>query len=280
MMIANDRYIIVKDEKILKDFLKEIGVDEMSVLESCFICTSFRSKKLPEDQKGKFARKMREIFLTKYLKKNSKGVFEYEEAINRIYELEIPKRACTYNIGTPDEFCLPQSSLVCFISPNPSKEVDVAIEHMENTLDLIKEYIHAPNKENSAYKLAHTNTDFRGERARIINKKYFDIDIDVDYKKEDLNEVKSIIKDTLQKSKSLKDLKGILIQTSGGFHTLIKCCCLCGDPKKIIQELLTNLKSKCTFKGVNPIEYKRGGFFCPLPGTLQYGSHLLTYEII
>ena len=81
----------------------------------------------------------------------------------------------------------------------------------------------------------------------------------------------------MHKTKYLKNLKGILVQSSGGFHTLIKNCCLCGNPHFIINELTNNLKQKFVLKGEKPIVFTSNGL-CPLPGTLQYGSIIVTYE--
>ena len=272
-----DRYEVVKDEGIIHGFLKAIGAEEMNKGETFYICTSFRPKKIDEDKRAKYGKKIRQIYLTKFLKKNDKGEFNMEDSINKLYELEVPKRAQTYYIGTPDEFCLPQSAMVCYIIPNPSKEFDVSISHMESTLEIIKEFVHSPNNNDLGNRLCHHNGDFRSERSKFVNKKWIDFDIDVEYKEENVKEVKSIIKETMHKTKYLKNLKGILVQSSGGFHTLIKNCCLCGNPHFIINELTNNLKQKFVLKGEKPIVFTSNGL-CPLPGTLQYGSIIVTYE--
>ena len=269
-----DRYQIVADEKILKDFLVALGCNELSKLESYLVVTSFRSKKLNDEERKKLGARNREMYLTKNLKVDRKGVFDLEAAVNKIYELEVPIRALTYNIGTPDEISLPQKAMVCYICPNPSKEVDVAIEHMESTLDIVKNYIHASDKGDSANQLAHHNTDFRSERSKLLNRKWVDFDIDIECSKDNRYSVKNIIKVVIDNSPELKNPKCLIVETAGGFHVLVKKDCLKGNPRNICESFIRNFEG---WGKVKEVDYKAEGYL-PLVGTYQYSEHIVTFE--
>lgn len=270
----NSRYQIVADETILKNFLTALGVDELTRLESLLVVTSFRSKKLTDIERSKLGARNREMYLTKTLKVDRKGNFDYEGAVNKIYELEVPIRALTYHIGTPDEISLPQKALVCYICPNPSKEVDVAIDHMESTLDIVKNYIHASSKDDSANQLAHHNTDFRSERSKLLNRKWVDFDIDMEYPKENEEQIKGIIKDVIREAPELKNPKTLIVHTAGGFHILTKKDCLKGNPKNVCEAFIRKLDG---YGKVKEVDYKAASYV-PLCGTTQYGNHIVTFE--
>lgn len=272
--MLQETFEVVRDENILKDFLRKLGADELSNLESYLIVTAFRSKKLSATERSNLGARNREMYLTKNLKKHSNKPFDYEGAVNKIHELEVPVRALTFNTDTSEKVQLPQKALVCYIQPNPSKEVDVAIEHMESTLDIVKNYIHASDKNDSANQLAHHNTDFRSERSTCMNKVWVDFDIDIpDSKTWDKMSAENVIK------KALKDsffCKKLLIRSSGGWHALVQKSGIHENPHEFCKKLGQDILSA---SGIIPkeIEYKNTRYV-PLPGTVQYGEHLVTFE--
>lgn len=272
--MLQETFEVVRDENILKDFLRKLGADELSNLESYLVVAAFRSKKLSATEKSNLGARNREMYLTKNLKKHSNKPFDYEGAVNKIHELEVPVRALTFNTDTSEKVQLPQKALVCYIQPNPSKEVDVAIEHMESTLDIVKNYIHASDKENSANQLAHHNTDFRSERSTCMNKVWVDFDIDIpDSRTSDKKLAEDAIKKVLDDSFLCKKL---LIRSAGGWHALVQKSGIHENPYNICKKLSQNILSA---SGILPkeVEYKSTGYV-PLPGTVQYGEHLVTFE--
>lgn len=281
-------YEIVKDEEMLKSFLKDIGAENIDKTESLLVMTAFRSKKLTEEEKQKLGARAREMYLTKNLKKDHKGIFDFESALNKVYELEVPKRALTYNIGTPDEIALPQNALVCYISPNPSKEIDVALDHMKTTLDIVENMIHSGDPQNSKNQLAHHNTDFRSERSKFTRKVWVDFDVDISNMEEIGRKVLASVIRTAVKTEVLaeeplkknifKNPKGFIIQSAGGVHILVDKNCLCGNPNIFCEELKKWLETGgCEIK---EIDFKSGNGYVPLPGCSQFGNHLVTYEKI
>jgi hypothetical protein len=273
---------------MIKNFLKDIGAADIDKTESYLVMTAFRSKKLTDEEKQKLGARAREMYLTKNLKKDHKGIFDFESALNKVYELEVPKRALTYNIGTPDEISLPQNALVCYINPNPSKEIDVALDHMKTTLDIVENMIHSGDPQNSKNQLAHHNTDFRSERSKFTRKVWVDFDVDIANIEEIGRKVLAGVIRTAVKTEELcveplkknifKNPRGFIIQSAGGVHVLVDKNCLCGNPNIFCEELKKWLETGgCKIK---EIDFKSGNGYVPLPGCLMMGSHLVTYERI
>ena len=270
-------YQIVKDEEHLKSFLSWIGIAELQTTESLLVNVSFRSKKLSDEERKALGARNREMYMTKQLRPSRNGKVDIEHCINKFYELEVPVRALTYNIGKPDQVSLPQGALVCYICPNPSLESDVAIEHLISTIDILKNYVHASDKANALDQLAHHNTDFRSERSRLVKKNWIDFDIDLEDKL--LTPIHTTIIRTVltEQCPELHNTHGFILNTSGGFHVLISKECLQGNPENICKKLSKELGEVATVKEV---DYKSGGFYVPAPGTLQYGQHTVTFERI
>ena len=96
--------------------------------ETYFVNTAFRSKKLTEKEKSKLGAKNREVYLTKYIRGSDNNRVDEESAIQKMYELEVPYKALTFNKGTEEEITFPQSAMVTFICCNPSIEEKVAMQ--------------------------------------------------------------------------------------------------------------------------------------------------------
>ena len=92
-----------------------------------------------------------------------------------------------------------------------------------------------------------------------------------------MDTVKDLIKQTIHHAEQLQNITGLLVRTSGGFHVLISKKSLRGNPYDIVKLLTTTLQTIVTEDNV-VVEYKKGGFFVPTPGTIQYGRHLVTFE--
>lgn len=284
-----DRYQVVSDEKELKSFIELIsGKAGIQRSESFLVNTAFRSKKLSDQERKRLGARNREMYMTKHLRCDHKGNFDTEEAVNKFYELEVPIRALTYNVGTPDEIHLPQHALVCYTCPNPSQETEVALEHLISTVDILRNYVKAADKTNAENQLAHHNTDFRSERSKNVRKVWIDFDVDIANIEEIGRKVLASVIRTAVKTEELcveplkknifKNPKGFIIQSAGGVHILVDKNCLCGNPNIFCEELKKWLETGgCEIK---EIDYKSGGFYVPTPGTLQYGKHTVTFEKI
>ena len=268
-------YKIVEDGNILKNFLKIITKD-LTPTQSIFVNSCFRSKKLTETERSSLGARSREIYLTKNLRLDKENKVDLERLVNKYYELEVPIRALTYQQGDK-RVSLPQHALLCYTCPNPSNEVDVSIEHMTSTLEIVKSYIHSNTKFDVEKQLSHHNKDFRSERTRFVEKKWIDFDIDINFESDQLDTVKDLIKQTIHHAEQLQNITGLLVRTSGGFHVLISKKSLRGNPYDIVKLLTTTLQTIVTEDNV-VVEYKKGGFFVPTPGTIQYGRHLVTFE--
>ena len=129
-MANSDRYVIIKNEKSFLTYLDRLG--DIYPHESYLISTNFRSKKLTEEDKKKM--KNNGMYLTKYLRGDDNCRVHPEKALQRVYELEVPFKALTFNKGKEDEFTVPQEAIVTFIACNPSNEIKVAMEHLNQQM--------------------------------------------------------------------------------------------------------------------------------------------------
>ena len=273
-MINLDRYVVIKNEKSYLSFLDRLG--DIYPNETYLISTNFRSKKLSEEEKKKM--KSNGMYLTKYLRGADNCRVDPEIALLRVYELEVPFKALTYNKGKEDEFIVPQKAIVSFITCNPSNEIKVAMEHLKSTNDILANIASYPNAENYRNELAHMNKDFRSERMKNTRHKWVDFDVDIpNINSNDLREqAKKIIRDTFQNTKfSKKNPDGIIISTDGGFHILLNKECIRDNPNKFTNELTKNLKQIIEVK---EISFKTGSALVPLPGSLQYGEFEILWE--
>ena len=273
-MANSDRYVIIKNEKSFLTFLDRLG--DIYPHESYLISTNFRSKKLSEEDKKKM--KNNGMYLTKYLRGDDNSRVNSEKALQRVYELEVPFKALTFNKGKEDEFTVPQEAIVTFIACNPSNEIKVAMEHLKSTNDILANLACDINKEKSIKELAHINTDFRSERMKNTRHKWVDFDIDLP-KVNDNNvreQAKNIVKNTFKNSNIVKkDPNGIIISTDGGFHILLSKDYIKDNPNKLNNELTKNLKQ---ITEVKEISFKTGSALVPLPGSLQYGEFEILWE--
>lgn len=270
----SDRYVVIKNEKSFLTFLDRLG--DIYPHETYLISTNFRSKKLSEEDKKKM--KNNGMYLTKYLRAYDNNRVNPELALQRVYELEVPFKALTYNKGKEDEFTVPQEAIVSFISCNPSNEIKVAMEHLKSTNDILANLASNTNSENSRNDLAHINTDFRSERMKNTRHKWVDFDTDMPSVNNDniREQAKNIIRDTFKNTKFLKqNPDAIIISTDGGFHILLNKDSIKDNPNKLSAELTKNLKK---IGEVKEVSFKTGCALVPLPGSLQYGKFEVLWE--
>jgi hypothetical protein len=272
----SESYKVLIDESAFISFLNRLG--DIYPNETYFINTAFRSKKLTEKEKSKLGTRNREVYLSKYIRGSDNNRVDEESAIQKMYELEVPYKALTFNKGTEEEITLPQSAMVTFICCNPSIEEKVAILHLESTNDILKNLVMSCDNGAEAKKqLAHHNKDFRSERMKCNRTKWVDFDIDIE-NLEELNreDIKSTISYCFKNHATFNDINGMIVSTSGGFHVLVDKNCIKGNPHNFCTYLdITLSQMKCKIK---EIEFKSGCCMIPCVGTLQYGNFEVTYE--
>ena len=272
----SESYKVLVNESTFISFLNRLG--DIYPNETYFINTAFRSKKLTEKEKSKLGTRNREVYLSKYIRGSNNNRVDEESAIQKMYELEVPYKALTFNKGTEEEIILPQSAMVTFICCNPSIEEKVAMLHLESTNDILKNLVMSCDNGAEAKKqLAHHNKDFRSERMKCNRTKWIDFDIDIE-NLEELNReyIKSTISYCFRNHATFSDINGMIVSTSGGFHVLVDKNCIKGNPKNFCDYLnivLTQVSCK-----VKEIEFKSGCCMIPCVGTLQYGNFEVTYE--
>ena len=272
----SESYKVLINESTFISFLNRLG--DIYPNETYFINTAFRSKKLTEKEKSKLGTRNREVYLSKYIRGSNNNRVDEESAIQKMYELEVPYKALTFNKGTEEEIILPQSAMVTFICCNPSIEEKVAMLHLESTNDILKNLVMSCDNGTEAKKqLAHHNKDFRSERMKCNRTKWIDFDIDIE-NLEELNReyIKSTISYCFRNHATFSDINGMIVSTSGGFHVLVDKNCIKGNPKNFCDYLnivLTQVSCK-----VKEVEFKSGCCMIPCVGTLQYGNFEVTYE--
>lgn len=274
-MENTDRYVIIKNEKAYLTFLDRLG--DIYPHESYLISTNIRSKQISEEDKQKMKRCFG-MFLSKYIRGSVNNRVDPEIALQRVYELEVPFKALTFNKGKEDEFTVPQEYIVSFITCNPSNEIKVAMEHLKSTNDILETLATSENPEKSRNDLAHMNRDFRSERMKNTRHKWVDFDIDIPNINNNniREEAKTIIRDVFKNTKVLKkDPDCIIVSTNGGFHILLNKDYIKDNPNKLSNELTKSLKKSIEVKEVS---YKKGSILVPLPGSLQYGMFEVLWE--
>ena len=274
--MIDESYKVLINEKSFISFLNRLG--DIFPHETYFINTAFRSKKLTNDEKSKLGVRNREVYLTKYIRGADNNRVNEESAIQKMYELEVPYKALTFNKGTENETTLPQSAMVTFICCNPTDERKVAITHLESTNDILKNIIMTNDGGvNSKNQLAHHNRDFRSERMKCNRIKWIDFDIDIE-NIGDLNreEIKTVIKNCFKNHMTFNNVDGMIVSTNGGFHVLVNKECIKGNPYNFCTYLnITLSQIECKIK---EIEFKSGCCMIPCVGTLQYGNFEIIYE--
>ena len=248
----SESYKVLINEASFISFLDRLG--DIFPNETYFVNTAFRSKKLNEKEKSKLGTRNREVYLSKYIRGSDNNRVDEESAIQKMYELEVPYKALTFNKGTEEEITLHQSAMVTFICCNPSVEEKVAMLHLESTNGILKNLVMSCDNGAEAKKqLAHHNKDFRSERMKCNRIKWVDFDIDIE-NINDLNreEIKHTIKQCFGNHQTFNNLDGIIVSTSGGFHVLVDKNCIKGNPHNFCTYLnITLSQIKCNiFKNI------------------------------
>ena len=330
-----EHYEIIGDENELKWFYDNC-VPKPLQNEAFAFCLSSRHKKLTEEERKGTGLGRSEMLDPNIAFPDAEGKMSYSRWKKAIRKYECNKEAFTTKEGKP----FPAKTLVCYYYINPTDElgvikdikkyintheqelVDSAIKTDERakTLDnimkdVLKDGVFTPEiKERisklslkadesgvrqSMYKLCKSLTKMKRLQFDNCGTKYwvdFDMDLDDKSKKGDILPAwRLYLNDKIGKENY------VVIETGGGFHTLVKKQCIKFNPNDLIEKFCISVstfkvKEETTFKGV-PIEKTIGKFtqvvddqlsftwgafideliyntnaMCPCPGTYQYGN--------
>jgi len=272
-----DTYKVLVDEKQFLTFLDRLG--DIFPNETYLINTAFRSKKLTDEERKLLGARSREVYLTKTIRGSDNNRVNSENALQKMYELEVPIKCLTFNKGTENEISLPQKAMTTFICCNPSDERKVALMHLAAVNDIQKNIILSNDSGvDGKNQLAHTNSDFRAERMKCNRTKWVDFDIDIENLENlDRDMIKNLyIKPFFKETKTFVNLNGMVVSTAGGFHVLVDKNCIKANPKEFANSLATYL----TYKGyeIKEIDFKAGPCMIPCPGILMYDKWVVTWE--
>lgn len=272
----SETYKVLVDENQFLTFLDRLG--DIFPNETYLVNTAFRSKKLTDEERKQLGARNREVYLTKTIRGSDGCRVNSENALQKMYELEVPIKCLTFNKGTENEITLPQKAMTTFICCNPSNEIKVALKHIEAVTDIQKNIILSNDGgADGKNQLAHINTDFRAERMTCNRTKFIDFDVDIEnIESIDRDEIKKHIKEFFKEAKLFVNLNGMVVSTNGGFHVLVDKNCIKGNPNEFAKTLATFATNKgCNVKEV---EFKSGPCMIPCPGILQYGSYIVNWE--
>lgn len=277
-------YHIVADEKEMEWFFNHV-ITPPRPEETYMICLSARSKKLTEEERLLYQLGRGEMMRTELIRRKG-GNWNFEIYKQGPYKYNCDENAMLTKAGVP----YPEKCLVCYAYVNPSDELDCvhdtyqffnAIEHellesyKKGSLDGVNDHLE---------KLPKIFEHLRSCHATNISRRIWrDFDADVDpidgMTKED---AKKVVYTALVFALNKFYGKGnyVIVETSGGYHSLVKVEAMHSNPNDFIKEVKEqtfshngeSLKVDSLCKEI--VLTKPGSQFLPLPGTLQYG-HLV-----
>lgn len=272
----SETYKVLVDENQFLTFLERLG--DIFPYETYLVNTAFRSKKLTDEERKMLGARNREVYLTKTIRGSDGCRVNSENALQKMYELEVPIKCLTFNRGTENEIALPQKAMTTFICCNPSDERKVALKHLSAVNDIQKNIVLSNDGgADGKNQLAHTNSDFRSERMECNRTKWIDFDVDIENLEElDREEFKEYVRGFFREASIFHNLNGMIVSTNGGFHVLVDKNCNKGNPGEFAKSLATFLTNK---KGVvKEVAFKSGPCMIPCPGILQYNSWVVKWE--
>lgn len=278
-----DTYQIIADEKELRWFYDHV-IQKPGYDEAYAFCLAHRSKKLTKEEREYFHAKESEMLDPQVVFPARDGSFDFHRWAKGIYRYETNKRAYSLYEGRP----LFAKAMVLYCTPNPSDERKVVKE--------LKSYIQVHEQElvdsalkgsrvgidESMYKLCHSLVKFKRLQFDCTGSKNW-VDFDMDIKE---NLVRDKLYEIAYQKFEAKVGKGnfIFIETSGGFHILLKKECIKFNPNDLINSIMQEqfelsgeaeekLQANNTFVKLCVEEFKYNtNCMLPTPGTYQYGN--------
>lgn len=277
----NNYYKIVANESELKWFYDHVlPVPELG--ESYMVCRSARNKRLTDEERKYFhlarSEMLRtEIIMPKGKSNNDKNYqitednWNYDIFKQKIYAYEFNKLGMLTKSGLP----YPDKVMVTYIYMALCSERKCIQESIKYANQIKDELIDSYSKgskdgiEDQLYKLAHFNQHNKSVHALSASRKpYIDFDMDITEEKY-RDEVYSVMREKLNEVFGSYSA-GFIVETTGGFHTLIKKEYLKFNPQKFIDAVL----EACDAKWVKEF-IKNDNLFIPIPGTYQYETPII-----
>lgn len=279
-----DFYKIVEDENEMKWFFDHVIVDP-EPYETYMVCLSARSKKLNEEERKIYQLGRGEMMRTEIIRRKGRD-WNFNIWKQALYKYNCDKRAMLTKSGLP----YPEKTLVCYCYVNPSDELNCVDDTITFYNSINKELLQSFRKGSKDGVLDHLEKlpkvfeHLRSCHATNLSRRIWrDFDFDLsDYGKEN----RITIRYSIQDSFTEKFGKGnfVIIETSGGFHVLLKVEALKSNPNEFMKNCILDAEynvsrnkegieaylSPKLFDEVKMTE--PGSQFVPVPGTLQYGN--------
>jgi hypothetical protein len=280
MPLESSTYEFLKDIDELKWFWT-YAMRPLKPHEVYFISTGARNKRLTEQEREYFQVGRSEMFHKEIITEDY-----YSRFLRGIRRCESNKLAYLTKAGIP----YPDSVLVLYTNIVPTDAYLAMTNQIDNLITIQRELVNSVLK-NSQPGIAQTYRNIRHSHTTgqsIFARSFSDsdwLDIDSDIEGWDKNsgpEAIEAIKNFLYAEIGKGNF--IQVQTTGGFHWLIRKSKLSGigqkyktDPITIIIQSMTSLcarGNKETGIVINEIIRNKNEMI-PLPGTVQYGSHIV-----
>ena len=278
-----DTYQIIADEAELRWFYDHV-IQKPGYDEAYAFCLAHRSKKLTEEERKNFRAKESEMLDPQVVFPARDGSFDFHRWAKGIYRYETNKRAYSLIEGRP----LFAKAMVLYCTPNPSDERKVVKElksyiqvHEQELVDSALKGSRAGIDE-SMYKLCHSLVKFKRLQFDCTGSKNW-VDFDMDVRE---NLVRDKLYEIAYQKFEEKVGKGnfIFVETTGGFHILLKKECIRFNPNDLINVIMHE-----QFKLWGEVEEKykanntevkfmvdefnyNTNCMLPVPGTYQYGN--------
>lgn len=285
-MEDNEFYKLVADENEMKWFFDHI-LEPPEVFETYMICLSARGKKIPLEEREIYQLGRGEMMRTELIRRKG-GNWNFNIYKQAPYKYNCHKSAMLTKSGLP----YPEKCLVCYAYVNPSDELD-CVDDTVVFYDTIKSELVRSYRKNSKdgvedhlEKLPKIFEHLRSCHASHLSRRIWrDYDFDVDIPKEMQDKLtkdtaKTFVKLAITEHANKFYGKGnyAIVDTSGGYHLLVKVSAIKDNPNNFIADVqCTQFEHKDVLKvhvGDLCKEIKLtevGSQFVPLPGTLQYG---------
>lgn len=297
-------YQMIADENELKWFFEHV-IQKPQVNESYSMVFVSRHKKLTKEEQVTFGltRKESEFLTTQSIRLgrfkdalyiDEENNWTFDNFLKRVKRFNVDKGAYTTGTGAP----LPEKTLAVIFYVNPCDDIKVAdalvtqindvktaiakaMLNGKTTVDNLQSYQMFGNLENN---LKHLKANQKGTRYWLD----FDIDVPAWWKTHTYKNVKDEDRTYYQWMKSIFEInlgKGnyVIVDTSGGYHVLVRTSSIKKNPHDICKEVETIYSVATSACGEEPYVDEKGNlkFECivndsqipglPLPGTYQYG---------
>lgn len=264
-----ETYKVIADEKELRWFFDHV-IMPPKVNEAYSFCMACRHKKLTKEEilAMDFAAKSDEMMDPTTVFSSTTGIWNFNKWKKGLERYECNVNAFTTRGGFP----FPSKALVWYCTPNPSDE--------RNAVRELKKYIAVHEEElisssikgsqdgitESLWKLCHSLVKFKKLQFGCVGSKYwvdFDLDLsDVGKQNRDtaLSDWRQFCTDRLGKGNF------VIVQTTGGFHTLVRKEVVHWNPNKFCEDFTASRKGM-----IDELKYNTNCML-PTPGTYQYDN--------